>query len=191
MANLGKTGNPGRATLKERANDAYDTPPEAVRALLRAAVLPRHIWEPACGSGSIVTVLREAGHDVIATNLENAGCPDSRFGVDFLMELRPPIGCECIVTNPPYKLADQFVRHALSLVPLVVMLLRFNYLEGTGRSDIIDQHLERVYLFRNRLPMMHRKGWMGPKATSMVAFAWFQWQLGNKSPITLNRVTWE
>lgn len=186
----GSTGNPGRASLRERADDRYDTPPQAVHALVKAEMLPLHIWEPACGAGSIVNVLREAGHTVMATDLQNGGCYDSRFGIDFLMEYTAPIGCEAIITNPPYKLADQFVRHALTLVPKVIMLLRFNYLEGVGHSDIIDKHLAHVYLFRNRLPMMHRKNWAGPKSTSMVAFAWFSWMRGHTGPMTLSRLTW-
>jgi hypothetical protein len=180
---LGKTGNPGRDTFRKRKDDFYETPPQAVRALLKVEALPQRIWEPACGNGSIVNVLREAGYTVMAT--------DVRDRIDFLMELRAPINCECIVTNPPFKLAEQFIRHALHLVPKAVMLLRFNYLEGTGRSDIIDKHLARVHLFRNRLPMMHRTDWTGPRATSMVAFAWFVWLRGHNGPITLNRVTWE
>jgi hypothetical protein len=188
---LGKTGNPGRDTFQNRGHDFYETPPQAVRALLKAEPLPERIWEPACGSGAIVKVLRDAGHIVMATDLQNAGCHDSRFGIDFLMELQAPIGCECVVTNPPFKLAGQFIRHALDLVPKVVMLLRFNYLEGITRSDIIDESLTRVHLFRNRLPMMHRRDWAGPRATSMVAFAWFVWLRGHTGAITLNRVTWE
>jgi len=182
MRRLGKTGNPGRATLKDRADDSYDTPAVAVHALLKAEALPTHIWEPAAGTGSIAKILRAAGHTVMATDITT--------GVDFLMEYRAPIGCECIVTNPPYKLVDEFVRHAIALVPKVVMLLRFNFLEGIGRSDIVDQHLARVHLFRNRLPMMHRKDWAGPKTTSMVAFAWFVWLRGHADGIRLDRVTW-
>jgi hypothetical protein len=34
-----------------------------------------------------------------------------RAGRDFLLERRAPDGIECIVTNPPYRLADQFVEH--------------------------------------------------------------------------------
>ena len=54
--------------------------------------------------------------------------------------------------------ADEFVRHALTLVPRVVFLLRLAFLEGVGRSDVIDGgQLARVYVFRNRLPMMDRE----------------------------------
>jgi len=177
------SGNPGRDLLKNRADDAYATPPQAVWALVKAEPLPTHIWEPAAGDGSIVGVLREAGHVVRATDIAE--------GIDFLMELHAPIGCDCIVTNPPFKLADEFVRHAIQLVPKVCMLLRFAYLESRGRADILDRHLARVHLFANRLPMMHRKEWRGRRATSMIAFAWFVWLRDYAGPITLNRVTWE
>jgi hypothetical protein len=41
--------NPGRHRLTERRDDLYETPPEAVRALLRVESLPESIWEPGCG----------------------------------------------------------------------------------------------------------------------------------------------
>jgi hypothetical protein len=46
----------GKAALKERGDDLYETPVVAVQALLRHERLPRVIWEPACGPGSIVKV---------------------------------------------------------------------------------------------------------------------------------------
>ena len=75
--------------------------------------LPHRLWEPACGPGAIVRVLRAAGHDVIASDLVDYGCDDSIVGVDFLMETRAPEGVKAIVSNPPYKLAAQFVAHGL------------------------------------------------------------------------------
>jgi hypothetical protein len=46
---------------------------------------------------------------VIATDLLDHGCPDAGSPIDFLLERRAPVGVEAIITNPPYKLADQFV----------------------------------------------------------------------------------
>src|SRR5262245_56133282 len=99
--------NPGRHPLAERKDDLYETPPEAVHALLRIEHLPHHIWEPACGPGSIVRVLRAAGHTVWATDLVDYGCPDSESHIDFLMERQTRIDVESIVTNPPHKLANE------------------------------------------------------------------------------------
>src|SRR6516165_6876116 len=113
-----------RAPLRDRGNDLYETPPCATLALLRAEKLPKRIWEPACGRGAIVNLLRAHGHDVLATDLIDYGDPTCSYRRDFLLERKLPIGCECILTNPPYKLAAQFVEHALDLSPHVIMLLR-------------------------------------------------------------------
>ena len=148
------------------------------------------IWEPACGTGSIVNVLRAAGHQVIATDLNDRGCPDSESRIDFLLH-GPPVACDAIVTNPPYKLAAMFVESALERAPLVIMLLRWAFYESVGRSHLLDTgKLARVHLFKRRLPRMHREGWSGPKATSSIAFAWFCWEAGPTGPTTTDRIDW-
>jgi hypothetical protein len=186
---LDHAANPGRHRLAIRGDDCYETPAEAVLALLAVERLPDSIWEPCCGSGAIVKVLREAGFRVHATDLVDRGCPASESGIDFLLERAPPQGCACIVTNPPFKLADQFVAHALSLAPRVSMLLRLAFLESERRSLILDGGtLARVHVFRNRLPMMHRHGWAGPRATSSIPFAWFCWDRNHIGPTTIDRI---
>lgn len=192
MANL-NTGN-AKAALQERGDDLYETPDVAVEALLRVESLPRHIWEPACGPGSIVGVLRRAGHIVTATDLVEYGCVDAHNGIDFLLERESPVGVEAIVTNPPFKLAGEFVSQALYLCPKVIMLLRLAFLESQRRSDILDTgQLARVYVFKNRLPMMHRSG-RGTKLaktnSSAMAFAWFVWDRAHIGPTELRRIEW-
>lgn len=185
-----------RARLCERKDDLYETPDVATEALLRIEVLPGKIWEPACGHGRIVNVLRRAGHEVIATDLVNYGVPitpPGYWGVDFLMERKLPAGCEAIVTNPPFKLSGEFVVHALELgCPLVVMLLRLAFLESERRCAILDNgYLARIHVFRNRLPMMHREGWEGRKGNSGMAFAWFVWDVHHAGLTTIDRISWE
>jgi hypothetical protein len=183
-----------RHRLSERRDDLYETPPAATRALLTAEPFNGTIWEPACGPGAIVTVLREAGHRVYATDLIDYGLSDSEAGIDFLLERQAPgfhIGA--IVTNPPFKLATEFVTHALELgIPKVAMLLRLAFLESDRRIAILDGGLlARIHVFRRRLPMMHRSGWEGPKTNSAMAFAWFVWELGHKGPSEIHRISWE
>jgi len=188
MTNLA-TGNV-KSALSERGNDLYQTPASATRALLRAERLPHYLWEPACGRGAIVNVLRAAGHECLASDLIDYGDPTHFYRRDFLMECEAPAKCEAIITNPPYKLATEFVIHALNLVPLVVMLLRLAFLESERRRSILDRgHLARVHVFRNRLPMMHRDGWEGRKASSAVPFAWFDWNRNHSGPTELQRIT--
>jgi hypothetical protein len=178
--------------LADRKDDLYETPPEATRALLKVETFGLIIWEPAHGRGAITYCLRQAGYGVYATDLKDYGpLRADTVGVDFLMESRQPVNTTAIVTNPPFKLADEFARHALALCPKVAMLLRLAFLEGEGRSDILDGgRLRRVHVFRNRLPMMHRDGWTGPRATSSTAFAWFVWE-AEAGPTVVDRITWE
>ena len=120
-----------RAPLNEPRGDFYDTPPEAVHALLKVERLPQRIWEPAAGIGNIVNALRTAGHEVIATDLNRRGCPDCLDRIDFLFPfVVPPITADAIVTNPPFSLAEEFVATALERAPLVIMLLRLAFYES-------------------------------------------------------------
>jgi hypothetical protein len=180
-----------RAPFADRGHDLYETPTVAVEALLRVEPLPHYLWECAAGRGNIVNVLRAAGHMVLASDLVDYGDPTHFARRDFLMERKAPEGCEAIITNPPYKLAEEFVAHALDLCPLVVMLLRLAFLESERRRGILEgRGLARVHVFRNRLPMMHRDGWDGPRASFTVAYAWFVWSRGHRHPAMLNRISW-
>jgi len=193
MGDLASGAGDKRHAVKVRKDDLYETPPEAVRALLRAEDLPDVIWEPACGPGSIVRVLRATGRQVYATDLVDYESQDQdAAGWDFLMETQLPIGVQAIVSNPPFKNGAEFVAKGLALCPRVVMLLRLAFLESAARSDILDGgQLARVHVFRNRLPMMHRDGWDGPKSTNTMAFAWFVWDRNCIGPTVLNRISWD
>jgi hypothetical protein len=179
-----------QASYAERGVDLYETPECAVEALLRVEKLPRTLWEPACGPGKIVNVLRRHEHRVLATDLIYYGMGEG--GRDFLLEPRLPVGVEAIVTNPPFKHAEKFVEKALRLSPKVVMLLRLAFLESERRRPILDNGtLARVHVFRKRLPMMHRAGWEGKKGNSAMAFAWFVWDREHSGPTELRRLSWE
>jgi hypothetical protein len=188
---LDKSAQAGQHSYKERQDDCYETPACAVEALLRVESIPHLVWEPACGPGSIVRVLRAHGHEVFATDIVNYGWDhDVEDFVNSQTCHAPPVGA--IVTNPPYKLAEFFVQHAIICCPLVIMLLRLAFLESVRRTDILEKSgLARIHVFRNRLPMMHRKNWAGPKASSAMPFAWFVWEEGYTGPTTIDRISWE
>jgi hypothetical protein len=182
-----------RHALKDRKDDLYETPSVAVETLLRCETLPLRIWEPAAGRRAIASILESAGHEVFCTDLVRRDAEGVLEGIDFLMEQQAFMGLECIVTNPPFKLADEFIRHGLRLCPKVIMLLRWAYAEGAGRSDIIDGHLSRVWLGKERLPMMHRDGWEGNKeSVSGQPFAWFVFEREPETPgqFTVRRMSW-
>ena len=184
--------NAGRHSLADRGDDLYETPPCAVRALLPVDRCPRSSGSRPAAPAASSRELRAAGHHVYATDLVDYGCPDSESGLDFLMALEPAFCVGAIITNPPYKLAAEFVTRALMLCPRVIMLMRLAFLESERRRPILDGgFLARVYVFRNRLPMMHRDGWDGPRSTSSMPFAWFVWDRAHRGPTELQRISWE
>jgi hypothetical protein len=161
----------------ERNLDAYFTPIEAVLSLvdLEHEHLPNHIWEPACGDGAIVKPLRGYGFDVLASDVVDYGCPDSKLR-DYL---HSPIDTpeRGIVTNPPFKLALSFAEKAVKESNYVAFLLRTNFLESVERLAFFKYSPPSyIYISSRRLPMMHRFGWNGPKAPSNTCHAWFVWE---------------
>lgn len=135
---LDHSAQSGSHPLEERGNDCYSTPAVAIDALLTVKSLPYRIWEPAAGHGNIVSALRAAGHKVIASDIIRYTFPLD-FEADFLAQKQAPAGTELVLTNPPYRLATEFVDHALTLCPHVVMLCRLAFLESERRSGILDQ----------------------------------------------------
>jgi hypothetical protein len=85
------------------------------------------VWEPACGSGKMVAALRQAGFDVIGSDIAT--------GADFLGQPAKS-GIAAIITNPPYALAREFIERALSFdsVRVVAMLLRTDFDHGATRA---------------------------------------------------------
>lgn len=184
---LSHAAQSGRHSLEERQQDLYETPACAVETLLRVELLPLWVWEPAAGRGAIARVLRDHGHVVIASDLIDYGNLD--FVRDFLTEEKMLAGCEAICTNPPYQCANEFTKHALDLAPEVFLLLRLAFLESVRRTDVLEHRgLRAVHVFRKRLPMMHRDGWDGPRASSAIPFAWFCWRRDYRGPTTIDRI---
>jgi hypothetical protein len=89
-----------------------------------------------------------------------------------------------IVTNPPYRLAGAFIRKAIADgADYHAWLLRLNFLEAQCRMALWRDHPpSRIWISSRRLPMMHREGWNGRKASSNMTFAWFVWDHRDGSP---------
>lgn len=130
----------------ERAeDDFYATDPKAIDALAEKWEIPNTILEPACGSGHLAIRLEQLGHHVIATDKVDRGYGGVR---DFFSYTTMPEGCECIITNPPYKFATEFVEHSLRLLPdygWCAMFVKTTFLEGQKRFKTIFSHYPPPY----------------------------------------------
>lgn len=173
----------GPRELREK-DDFYPTPPEGTEALLSVERFEGPIWEPACGAGDMSRVLEAAGHTVISTDLVARGYGTPR--IDFLMEQRPL--APNIVTNPPFKMAEKFARHAVHLATRkVCLLVRIQFLEGVTRREMFaTSPLARVWVFSWRLPIS--RGEVKPieeRQGSMATYAWFVFEHGYSGKPTL------
>ena len=180
-----------RHTNAERGLDIYETPPkQSTRcSKLKNCHTGFGNQRPGAVRSSMCCAIA-----VMPRSLPTFATTDSRlhFVADFLTREKAPVNCGTIVTNPPFQIVNEFVRHALKLCPRVIMLLPLTFYESNcRRNDLLDGgSLARIYAFRNRLPMMHRDGWEGRKNTSTKAYGWFCWDRGHRGPTTAHRISW-
>lgn len=165
--------------------DNYSTPKWAVHALLDRVEFRGKIWEPAAGEGNIVEVLRERGHKVIGSDIRSM---DGRWKEKDFLQVEGRTSAS-IITNPPYKDAEAFVRNALELTSesgaSVAMLLRLQFLEGQKRYYLFKEHpFTKMLVFSRRLAM-YPEGHEGKKGGGTVPYAWFVWGQGED-----NQVEW-
>ncbi len=191
------TQNTSHAVMQQRheAHDSledFPTPPWAVRALLSRVIEPKmrelrqrplgmlNCWEPACNRGFMTRALDEHFEWVWASDIHDYGWSGQQFREDFLFSgtVGDQIKPDWIITNPPFRLASQFIAKALSLTPNVAMIVRTSFLEGAERyaslfsktpPDIVAQFCERV-------PMV--KGRHDPSASTATSYAWLVWMDG-------------
>ena len=180
-----KTLGASNHTDKNReSNDFYATSPEAIDALKKKVDLPYTILEPACGTGCLSERLKELGHNVLSYDLVDRGYGEVQ---NFFEMLSIPDDCKCILTNPPYKYATEFVLHALELVPvggLVCMFLKTTFLEGKQRYNRlfkITPHI-KVLQFSERILCAKNAefDYMRAHGGSAVSYAWYIWRKGYK-----------
>lgn len=145
------------------------TPRQAVLALKVIERLPKSIADPCCGTGAILDVLAEAGHIVHGADLIDYGWKGGRVTMIRDYYLAEPIEMNGvgIVTNPPYRLAEAFIPRLADGCNYHAWLLRTNFLESVSRLALWREHPpSRIWISSRRLPMMHRQGWNGRKASS-------------------------
>ena len=137
---------------KRRELDYYPTPPDVTHALMRFLdFIPLEIWEPACGNGAMSNVLAQYGHAVRSSDLRHTGYGEG--GIDFLSA---DYECDAVITNPPFNISEQFIRHALRQARIVAMVLKSQYWHAKKRSALFEEH-PPAYV----LPLTWRPDFMG------------------------------
>ena len=167
----------------ERAkNDYYATDPESLKIFLKALkrdnfVLHDDIWECACGEGHLSKVLESEKYKVYSSDLIDRGYGIS--GVDFL-EQKNKWGGD-ILTNPPYKYAEEFVKKALELITpknYVIMYLKIQFLEGKKRRSLFNKYPPKYVYINSSRQTCYINGDMSKKMSSASCFCWYIWEKG-------------
>ena len=172
--------------LNEReTNDYYATEPRALEMLLDIEEFNPLIWECACGEGHLSEVLKNRGYIVRSTDLIERGYGES--GIDFLKENKPFLGD--IITNPPYKYAQQFVEHALDILYdgcRVAMFLKLQFLEGKARRKLYEKYPPKtIYVSSGRLCCAMNGDFDKYSKSNAVTYAWFIWEKGFRGEPTV------
>jgi len=174
--------------------DRYDTPPKPVRRFLAAWVpiayahrrRPANVWEPAAGAGNFLAPLRERfpkAH-IKASDIEPRCTAAGE--IDFLdCHIS---GYDLIITNPPFRLAEQFVRHGLKLVEpkgYVVMYLRAGFEQAKCRNNFFEEFMPyQTWTCRERPQFT---GPAAKKGTDSAFYKWFVWRKGYHPEYTEQR----
>lgn len=106
-------------------------------------------------------------------------------GVDFLSQNEGFNGD--IVTNPPYKYAEDFIVHALDLIPeghKVCLFMKVQFLEGKRRKELFRKYPPKtVWISSSRIK--HGINGDFTNSNSMMATAWYVWEKGYSGPTFL------
>jgi len=98
-------------------------------------------------------------------------------GIDFLLKRGGYDGD--IITNPPYKYAQEFCEKAIELTNnKVAMFLKLTFLEGQKRKKFFEKYPpKKVYVFSQRQKCAIN-GDFENTGSSAAAYAWFLWEKG-------------
>lgn len=170
----------GTSENRERAkDDFYATPPESTKALLAVEEIFYPALEPACGQGHIARLL-DGQSLVFVTDLVDRGYGGVK---DFLKENDYPANIQTVITNPPFKLFQEFAEKALRVASRKVILFgKLQALEGQRRATFMQNSpLKTIYVFKKRQSPLNNGSSVdenGKPWASTMAFAWYVWEQG-------------
>ena len=160
-------------------NDFYATNPKAMEIalpLLQTLGLNKNLWECACGKGHLSKVLENHGYNVKSTDLIDRGYGTQ---LDFLKCTEKFDGD--IITNPPFKLAEEFVGKGFELVnngSKVILFLKVQFLESQRRKAMFEKYpLKELIVYSERQQCAKNADFEKYKATTQ-CYCWYVFEKG-------------
>ena len=171
----------------ERQNeDYYATDPKAVKFLLELEKFNGIIWECACGEGHLSKEMEEMGFEVFSTDLIDRGYGNGIY--DFLGPENNEVLEINIITNPPFRYANDFIRKGMSILVKgykMALFLPIRYLEGKERKQIFKQFPPKKVLVTSSRINCSKNGEFDTMGGTAIGYAWFVWEQGFKGKPTL------
>jgi hypothetical protein len=179
------TANTSSAVMQQRSEphdslDDFPTPPWATRALCELLMpfgpKPLTCREPAANRGHMVRPLSEYFGHVEASDIHDYG---AGFPVRDYLFGPPPSPVDWTITNPPFRLAEQFIHRAFETSRQgVAVIVRTAFLESIGRYNSLFRvnPPSTVLQFTERV-VMHR-GKLSEHGSTATAYCWLIWCMG-------------
>jgi hypothetical protein len=173
--------------------DYYATEPAALESFLDQLekdklYLDSKIWEPACGGGHLSKVLINREYNVLSTDIavRYKGADEC----DFLAILPTYSWPGDILTNPPFRHVEAFLRQGLRFVKkgrYVILLQRIMFLESSKRYKLFQESPPKyVYIHSSRIAIAKGGDFKRyEKGGRSMCFAWYVWEKGFKGEPTL------
>ena len=152
--------------MKRGSPDDFQTPVEALWPLLPYLRKDWTVWECAAGNGNLVAELMNNGYDVVASDVKD--------GKNFLQWR--PARFDCVVTNPPYSLKQEFLERCYQLGKPFALLLPLTTFETRKRQALFVKHGLQVVFFDRRINFETPGPGKG-EGGAWFATAWFTWGL--------------
>lgn len=171
-------------------HDWYVEPYECSMALFDVEDIAGPIWDPACGLGRILRCAQNYNKQTVGSDIirRSSYC---EIEMDFLLGIKTPF-FKSIVSNPPFGLAEDFVRLAIQIAPeggKIAMILPLVWMAGFSakRDWLPHSPLRRIYSISPRPSMppgaVIQAGLKPGNGTK--DFAWFVWEKGFEGPTEL------
>jgi len=181
-------GASAHSETEREHHDYYATDPIALKLLIEHQPISTTVWEPACGEGHLAKVLHEAKPYSKFGNIRSTDLVDRGYGevLDFFSVTEPWDGD--ILTNPPFKNVDKFIRHGLSLLTQknrLIIFCRLHLLESVKRYKLFQEFpLKTVWIHSGRVGTAMNGDFNKYKAKAM-CYGWFVWENGYKGDTIL------
>jgi hypothetical protein len=175
-------GATSHSSYERELNDYYATEPKAIELLLNLEQFS-NVWECACGQGHMAEVLRKKGILKKASDLIDRGYGEQ---LDFLSMNNMWHGD--IITNPPYKFANQFIEKSMQILQeghKLALFMPIRYTEGKARQSLFRIYPpKKIWVSSSRLKCAMNGDFDNMKG-SAVSYAWFIWEKGYESDTRL------